>query len=80
MPALSQEQLDFFSQNGYLRYGALLKPDEIEMLRREYDETFRQAVEGNSFRNLAQNDGGDAKVKTEAPKKMFQMMNMCERN
>ena len=78
--ALSQEQLDFFAQNGYLRYGALLKSDEIEVLRREYDETFRQAVEGNKFANLAIDHGADSKSKAEAPKKMFQMINMCERN
>jgi len=78
--ALSQEQLDFFAQNGYLRYGALLKGEEVEALRREYDETFRQAVEGNTFSNLAVGWGGDAKTKTEAPRKMYQMMNMCERN
>jgi phytanoyl-CoA hydroxylase len=80
MPALSQDQLDFFAQNGYLKYGALLKPDEVEALRREYDETFRQAVEGNNFSNLAIDRGADVKAKTQAPKRMYQMMQMCERN
>lgn len=80
MPALSQEQLDFFAQNGYLKYGALFKAEEVEALRREYDETFRQAVEGNNFANLAIDHGADAKVKTQAPKRMYQMTQMCERN
>jgi phytanoyl-CoA hydroxylase len=78
--ALSQQQLDFFSSNGYVRWGSLLQEKEIEALRREYDECFRQAVEGNSFANLAMDHGADAKTKTAAPRKMYQMMNMCERS
>lgn len=78
--ALSQEQLDFFAAQGYLKFGPLLEPKEIEALRAEYDEVFRQAVEGNSFRNLSLDDGGDAKQKAAATKQMLQICQMCERS
>jgi ectoine hydroxylase-related dioxygenase (phytanoyl-CoA dioxygenase family) len=78
--ALSQEQLDFYSEHGYLKHGALLQPGEVEALRREYDEAFRQAVENNNFANLALDHGSDAASKTQAPRRVYQMMQMCERN
>ncbi len=77
---LNQEQLDFFSAQGYLKYGALFSAAETEKLGREYDETFRKAVEENQFRNLSINDGGDAQAKTGAATQMYQMMQMCERS
>lgn len=78
--SLTQEQLDFFSANGYLNYGRLLNDEEITIYREEYDEVFRRAVEGNAFRNIAINDGGDAQHKLKAPKQMYQLMQMCERS
>ena len=78
--ALTQEQIDFFHANGYLKIGPILKKVEIQFLREQYDEEFRQAVEGNSFRNISQDDGGDVDHKLKTDKQMFQIMQMCERN
>ncbi|MCZ7647737.1 MAG: phytanoyl-CoA dioxygenase family protein [Planctomycetota bacterium] len=77
---LSQEQLDFFWANGYLNYGKLFTDEEVEAFRAEYDEVFRQAVEGNAFRNIAIDDGGDSQHKLKAPKQMLQITQMCERS
>jgi ectoine hydroxylase-related dioxygenase (phytanoyl-CoA dioxygenase family) len=74
--ALNQEQLDFFQRNGYLSYGALLKPEEIEVLRNEYDSEFRKASETGGARNLSDNKPD----RKDAPTRMLQIMQMCERN
>ncbi len=35
--ALTEEQINSFWTNGYLKVGKILEDDEIELLRREYD-------------------------------------------
>lgn len=77
---LSQEQVDFFHENGYLSYGVVLEAEEIEVLRREYDAELRRARETNSYRNLAISDGGDSASKEAADQQMLQLMQMCDRN
>ena len=77
--ALSQEQKDFFFENGYLKHGPLLEPDEIELLRREYDAEFKRAYESGTYRKLssgADNGNGSA----DAPPRVDQIMQMSERN
>lgn len=76
MPALTQEQIDFFFQQGYLSCGPLLKADELETLRAEYDAEFRKASETGGSRNLSDNtpDRKDAQTR------MLQIIQMCERN
>jgi len=78
--ALTQTQIDFFFENGYLVLGPLLKPDEIETLRSEYDAEFRKAVEDGKFYNLAVRRDDDAEKQRNAPVQMLQIMQMCERN
>ncbi|MBI3829165.1 MAG: phytanoyl-CoA dioxygenase family protein [Planctomycetes bacterium] len=75
-PVLNQEQLDFFQRCGYLAFGPLLKPEEIEVLRNEYDAEFRKASETGSARNLSDNKPD----RKDAPTRMLQIMQMCERN
>jgi ectoine hydroxylase-related dioxygenase (phytanoyl-CoA dioxygenase family) len=74
---LTQTQIDFFQEHGYLVLGPLLKHEEIATLRSEYDAEFRKAVEGGTTRNLAVERD---KEKEDAPGQMFQIMQMCERN
>jgi ectoine hydroxylase-related dioxygenase (phytanoyl-CoA dioxygenase family) len=78
--ALTQEQGEFFAENGYLAYGSLLDAAEVEALRREYDAEFRKAREEGGARNLSADGAADAQEKTAAPTQMLQIMQMCERN
>ena len=45
--ALSEEQINSFWTNGYLKVGKILEDDEIELLRREYDGEFERARNGH---------------------------------
>jgi len=74
--ALTQEQIDFFHEQGYLPYGPILDESEIEELRDEYDEVFRRAQHDNKLRNLSA--GGEEG--SEEQQQMLQIMQMCERN
>lgn len=78
--ALTQEQKDFYCENGYLAYEQVLTSEELDLLRVEYDFEFQKAQETNAFRNLARDDGGDAEAKRDAPLQMYQIINMHERN
>jgi ectoine hydroxylase-related dioxygenase (phytanoyl-CoA dioxygenase family) len=80
MTTLTQEQLDFYSENGYLKYGSVLEPDELETLRREYDLEFEKAWKSDSYRNLSVSDDVSVDEKKKSNQKMFQIMQMCERN
>jgi phytanoyl-CoA hydroxylase len=77
---LTQVQLDFFRENGYLAYGKVLEDAEIELLRREYDTEFEEAWRENSLRNLSVDDEVDQEGKRNAPQQMLQIMQMSERN
>jgi ectoine hydroxylase-related dioxygenase (phytanoyl-CoA dioxygenase family) len=79
--ALTQEQIDSFAIDGYLRVGKLLDDDEIALLRSEYDHEFAQARAGyGSFRNLSIDHTDDLETKNQAKQQMLQIMQMCERN
>ena len=79
--SLTQEQIDSFATNGFLRVGKLLEDDEIELLRSEYDREFALARAGHgSFRNLAIDPTDDLETKNQAKQQMLQIMQMCERN
>lgn len=77
---LSQEQIDFFWENGYLPYDRVLDDAETETLRREYDGEFEKAREAKNFRNLSVGDAADDETKAESSTQMLQIMQMCERN
>jgi phytanoyl-CoA hydroxylase len=78
---LTQEQIDSFAGNGYLRVGKVLTDDEIELLRSEYDREFELARSGHgSFRNLSIDPTDDLEKKNQAKQQMLQIMQMCERN
>jgi len=77
---LTRDQSDFFVEYGYLKYGKILSDEAIEVLRREYDAEFARAEAENSYRNLAINDTVDAEAKKNAPTRMLQIINMCDRN
>jgi len=79
LKALSQEQVNEFWSDGYLRLGKLLKDDEIEALRTEYDRVFAEARAGKiNFRNLSIDNTDDLDEKNSASKQMLQIMQMCE--
>ena len=77
---LSQDQIDFFWEKGYLPYDKVLSDDAIEMLRREYDAEFEKARQAKSLRNLAVGEGADAETAATSSVQMLQIMQMCERN
>jgi len=78
---LSQEQVNGFRENGYLKIGKLLDDETVELLRRQYDHEFDLARSGkSSFRNLAIDQTDDLEAKNKAEKQMLQIMQMCERN
>jgi hypothetical protein len=72
MPSLTQEQIEFFHQNGYLRIGKILEEEHIELLRREYDHEFDTARQNNRFRILAISNTDDLDEKNNAPAQMLQ--------
>ena len=77
--ALTQEQVDEFWANGFLKVGKILDDDEIEALRNEYDHVFAEARTGKiNFRNLAIDPTDDLETKNKAGKQMLQIMQMCE--
>jgi len=78
--ALSQEQIDFFHTNGYLRYGPLLSADELALLREQYDLEFQRAWASNQFANLTQPYGRSAEEKRQAERQMYQIIQMSDRN
>jgi phytanoyl-CoA hydroxylase len=77
---LTQEQLDFFWESGYLSYDKVLEDAEIELLRREYDAEFEKAWRQNSLRNLSVDDDVDREGKRKASQQMLQIIQMSERN
>ena len=77
---LTQEQIDHFNREGYLKYGKVLEDEQVEVLREQYDLEFEKARESNEYRNLAIDDGSNAETKEAAPQRMLQIMQMCERN
>ena len=78
--ALTQEQIDFFAANGYLKFGKIFDDDEIEVLRVEYDRMFAEARQSGRFRNLAIDNTEDLEEKNTAQEQMLQIMQMCERS
>lgn len=77
--ALTQEQVDSFWANGYLKIGKILSDDEIECYRQEYDHIFAEARAGRiNFRNLSIDNTDDLEAKNKAQKQMLQIMQMCE--
>ena len=76
---LTQEQIDTFWQNGFLRIGSVLKPEEIETLRTEYDRVFAAAEASGGARNLSVGTKGD--TKGEPPRqRMLQICNLYQRS
>ena len=69
--ALTEEQINSFWTNGYLKVGKILEDDEIELLRREYDGEFERARNGHHPR-FRSHEIGETRV--------LQIMQMCEFN
>jgi ectoine hydroxylase-related dioxygenase (phytanoyl-CoA dioxygenase family) len=78
--ALTQEQLDQFRGQGFIRIGPLLDDELVNVLRQEYDRVFAEARATGGFRNLSISDTSDLKAKTAAAEQMLQIMQMCERS
>jgi ectoine hydroxylase-related dioxygenase (phytanoyl-CoA dioxygenase family) len=74
-----QEQLDAFARDGYLRWGPLLAPAEVDALRVEYDRLFDEAERAGSYRNLATRDTS-LTAQRDHPQQMLQITQMCERS
>ena len=56
--ALTQDQIAFFARNGYLRYRAILGPEELGLLRCEYDREFEKAYRGHELPESGRYRGG----------------------
>jgi ectoine hydroxylase-related dioxygenase (phytanoyl-CoA dioxygenase family) len=78
--ALTQEQIDAFTRDGYLPYKKILSDAEIELLRQEYDAEFARAETGGQWRNLSAAEGASVDAQKSAKTKMLQIMGMGERN
>lgn len=78
--ALTQEQVDAYMADGYLRLGRILDDDTLALLRREYDAEFERARDSGNYLNLATDANADLEQKRKAPVQMLQIMQMCERN
>ena len=76
----TQAQLDAFAAQGYLRWGPLLMPSEIEELRVEYDRVFAKAESSGAYRNLSAATHLDAAQARAHPQQMLQITQMCERS
>jgi phytanoyl-CoA hydroxylase len=76
--ALTQEQIDFFHENGYLRWGKLLDDAQIELLRREYDAEFEK--ENREKGGATALHDPSASPEQRQKWKMLQIINMLERN
>jgi ectoine hydroxylase-related dioxygenase (phytanoyl-CoA dioxygenase family) len=74
-----QADLDQFASEGYLRWGAMFEPAEVEALRAEYDRVFAEAEADGRYRNLSVGDGDEA-AKRGHGTRMLQIINMCERS
>lgn len=72
--AVSDEDVAFFQENGYVRFDDVLNADEVEVLRRGLDKA---RAERRAFaRDLAANGGGE---EAEAQKdRILQMLNLWE--
>ena len=68
---LTQEQMEFFMQNGYVACGKILADEEIEALRGEYDAVFAEARHSGSYRNLSLNGSAE---ETEGGQAVYQIM------
>src|SRR4051812_30216093 len=68
---LTTEQREQFARDGFLPYGRILRAEEIEPLRAEYDRVFAEAPSGGGLRNLSSDE--------EHPQ-MLQLMQLCERS
>ncbi|HET6487331.1 MAG TPA: phytanoyl-CoA dioxygenase family protein [Spirochaetia bacterium] len=81
---LTQEQVNGFWKNGFLRFGKILDDELLETMRREYDREFELVSTGRSdrsmFRNLSGASTDDLDTINRSEKKMLQIMQMCERN
>ena len=77
---LSQEQIDFFNTNGYLKWGPLLEQDEIAALREQYDIEFAPRGAGDHIRNLAGPADSISGGQATATQQMLQIMQISERN
>jgi phytanoyl-CoA hydroxylase len=79
--ALTQEQINAFWSDGFLRVGRILDDAELELLRSEYDREFDLARSGqSSFRNLAGKQTDELEAAGKPQQQMLQIMQMCERN
>ena len=68
---LTEEQLEHFATQGFLRIGALLDGELVGSLREEYDRVFAEARATDRYRDLAEPDDDD---------EMLQIVQMCERS
>ena len=77
---MTQDQIAYFREHGYVRIGKLLDDELIEQLRHEYDRLFAAARVDGRYRNLAIDDTDDIDAKANADGQMLQIMQMGERS
>ncbi len=74
---LTQDQIDAFRRDGFLRFGRILDEEAVSVLRQEYDRVFREAEESEDKKaRVLTANGGDSSE----PKAVLQITQMCERN
>jgi phytanoyl-CoA hydroxylase len=78
--SMTQDQIAYFREHGYVRIGKLLDDELIEQLRHEYDRLFAAARVDGRYRNLAMDDTDDIDAKANADGQMLQIMQMGERS
>ncbi len=72
--ALTQDQIDFFWENGYLRYKSVLTPEELAFYQKEYLDEIDRATSDGKIQNLSAAESPDS------VRKVFQIHQICERN
>lgn len=77
---LTQDQIDAFRRDGFVRIGAVLDDATLAELRSEYDCMFADARSDDRYRNLSATAGAAQGQDEGAAEEMLQIMQCCERS
>ena len=82
---ITAEQIQFFEENGYLKFGKVLEPEEIEALRDGLDRIIRLELEGGDDASIEFKYGHDRRGDTlgesgRGPRTIHQYVNMWKRD
>ena len=79
---VTEEQIRFFDENGYLKYGKVLEPGEVQQLIEGLDRVVRIELEGGDDSSVEFSIGHRREVKEarDAPRTLTQYVNMWKRD